>query len=160
MDFARQTNRILHEEHLATIALLGRVEQTLGRGRVDDPGMPTLARTFADALERELTRHFAFEENELFPRLTAAGEGDIAGLLFEEHETIRSVVAELLPLLKVAAQGNLVAGNRDALRQVILEIVERLTAHIQKETMALLPVLDDLLDEDTDRELAFAYAST
>jgi len=159
MDFARQTNRMLHEEHLATIALLGRVEQTLGRGRADDPGAPMLAKTFADALERELTRHFAFEENELFPRLTAAGEGDIAGLLLEEHETIRSVAGELLPLLKAAAQGSLAAGDRDALRQGVPEIVERLIAHIQKESMALLPVLDDLLDEDTDRELAFAYAS-
>jgi hypothetical protein len=25
--------------------------------------------------------------------------------------------------------------------------------------MALLPMLDDLLDDDTDRELAFAYAA-
>ena len=37
-------------------------------------------------------------------------------------------------------------------------IVERQVAHIQKESMALLPLLDDLLDEDDDRELAFAYA--
>ena len=41
----------------------------------------------------------------------------------------------------------------------MLELVERLVSHIQKETMALLPLLDDLLDEDTDRELAMAYAS-
>ena len=40
-----------------------------------------------------------------------------------------------------------------------LELVERQVSHIQKETMALLPLLDDLLDEETDRELAFAYAS-
>jgi len=159
MDFNRQTNRTLHEEHLATIALLGRVEQTLGRGRADDPGVTPLARTFAEALERELTRHFAFEENELFPRLAAVGEGDIAGLLTEEHATIRAVAGELLPLLKAAAQGNISGGDWDALRRGIPEIVERLIAHIQKETMALLPMLDDLLDEDTDRELAFAYAS-
>ena len=44
-------------------------------------------------------------------------------------------------------------------RRGALEIVERQVAHIQKETMALLPMLDDLLDEETDRELAFAYAS-
>lgn len=40
-----------------------------------------------------------------------------------------------------------------------MEIVERQVAHIQKETMALLPLLDDLLDDDTDRELSMAYAS-
>ncbi len=40
-----------------------------------------------------------------------------------------------------------------------MEIVERQVSHIQKETMALLPLLDDLLDDDTDRELSMAYAS-
>ncbi len=45
------------------------------------------------------------------------------------------------------------------LKRGALELVERLVAHIQKETMALLPMLEDLLDEDSDRELAFAYAS-
>jgi hypothetical protein len=37
--------------------------------------------------------------------------------------------------------------------------VERQVSHIQKETMALLPLLDDLLDEETDRRLAFEYAA-
>jgi hypothetical protein len=39
------------------------------------------------------------------------------------------------------------------------ELVERQVAHIQKETMALLPMLDDLLDDETDRQLAFTYAA-
>jgi hypothetical protein len=38
-------------------------------------------------------------------------------------------------------------------------MVERQVAHIQKETMALLPMLDDLLDDDTDRELSMSYAT-
>jgi hypothetical protein len=38
-------------------------------------------------------------------------------------------------------------------------MVERQVAHIQKETMALLPMLDGLLDEETDRALSFAYTS-
>jgi hypothetical protein len=38
-------------------------------------------------------------------------------------------------------------------------MVERQVAHIQKETMALLPLLEDLLDDDADRELSFAYAA-
>ena len=38
------------------------------------------------------------------------------------------------------------------------ELVERQVAHIQKETMALLPMLDDLLDDETDRQLAFTYS--
>jgi hypothetical protein len=39
-------------------------------------------------------------------------------------------------------------------------MIEREMSHIQKETMALLPLVDDLLDEETDRDLAFGYAAT
>jgi hypothetical protein len=44
------------------------------------------------------------------------------------------------------------------MKRYALDMIERQVAHIQKETMALLPMLDDLLDDDDDRELAFAYA--
>ena len=47
----------------------------------------------------------------------------------------------------------------EALKRGVLELVERLVSHIQKEEMALLPLLDDLLDDETDRQLAFAYAA-
>jgi hypothetical protein len=58
-----------------------------------------------------------------------------------------------------AAEGELDDAGWRELKVGALEIVERQVSHIQKETMALLPVLEDLLDEETDRELAFAYAS-
>jgi hypothetical protein len=83
----------------------------------------------------------------------------MAGLLVEEHDAIRAVCGELLPLAREAAAGTLSDAGWDALKRGALEMVERQVAHIQKETMALLPLLDDLLDEDTDRELAFAYAA-
>jgi hypothetical protein len=37
--------------------------------------------------------------------------------------------------------------------------VDRLADHIDKETKALLPALDHVLDDETDRTLAFAYAA-
>ena len=83
---------------------------------------------------------------------------DLAEMLGEEHDTIRSVAEELLPLARAASAGALAPADAATLKRLVLEIVERQVAHIQKETMALLPLLDDLLDEDTDRELAFAYA--
>ena len=92
--------------------------------------------------------------------MAEAGEGDIAGLLREEHDAIREVAAELLPLARAAAAGTLddarLGARCGAARS---RLVERQVAHIQKETMALLPMLDDLLDDDTDRELALAYAA-
>jgi len=94
-----------------------------------------------------------------FSRPPAAGDGDMATLLVEEHDAIREVARELAPLTQAAAAGTLDAAGWRTLRSGALEMVERQVAHIQKETMALLPLLDDLLDEDDDRELAFAYAS-
>ncbi len=128
-------------------------------GAARDPLLTRLAASLASHIERDIARHFEFEERELFPRLEAAGEGDIVGLLMEEHVAIREVTAELLPLARAAAAGTLEASGWEALKRGALEMGERLTAHIHKETMALLPMLDDVLDEDTDRELAFAYAA-
>ena len=163
MTFLRETSRRLDAEHRENLDLFGRVEEAFARapqGRVAaDPGLARLAGALARQIEQEIGRHFDFEERELFPRLDAAGEGDIAGLLAEEHAAIREVAAELLPRARSAAAGTLDAAGWQALQRGVLEFVERMVSHIQKETMALLPMLDDLLDEETDRELAFAYAA-
>jgi hemerythrin-like domain-containing protein len=163
MRFQRQVSNALDDEHRANLDLLGRVEVSFARasraGAVRDADLAHLAGTFARHVEHDVGRHFDFEERELFPRLADAGEGDIAGLLAEEPEAIRTVAREVLPLARAAAAGELDDAGWDALKRGTLEMVERQVAHIQKETMALLPMLEDLLDEDTDRELAFAYAS-
>jgi len=153
MQFNRQISRRLHEEHEATLALWGRLEQTLAlRGsRPPTEEDVRLLRNCAAQLADEVTRHFAFEEAELFPRLAAAGEGDIAELLAEEHETIRAAARQFGEL----AQD--VAARWPALRALGLELAERLLGHVQKEEMSLLPSLEDLLDEETDRELAGSY---
>ncbi len=163
MSFQRQVSQALDNEHRANIELLGRLEQAFARaGRTataSDPDLGKLAGALVRQLEQDIGRHFDFEERELFPRLAAAGEGDIAALLAEEHEAIRAVAAEVLPLARGAAAATLDDAGWTMLKRCTLELVERQVAHIQKETMALLPILEDLLDEDSDRELAFAYAS-
>lgn len=159
MSFSRQVSRLLDEEHRAHLDLLGQVEQMLARQRKPDPTAAPLLARLAGALQQEVQRHFDFEERELFPRLAAAGDGGIATLLTEEHATIREVAGELRPLLHDAVRGAIDAPRWDELRRLAAEFAERQVAHIQKETMALLPMLDDLLDEAADSELAIAYAS-
>jgi hemerythrin-like domain-containing protein len=124
-----------------------------------DAELDKLVGTFCAHLELELGRHFEFEEQELFPRMIASGDGDMAGLLLEEHHAIHSVACELLPLGRAATAGTLDDRGWDALKRTAQEISERLRAHIEKETIGLLPLVDDLLEEDIDRELAFAYAA-
>jgi hemerythrin-like domain-containing protein len=154
-----QVSRILDDEHRSNLALLGKVEQALTRAPRFDPELAGLIGQLARAVEHDIDRHFRFEEESLLPRMAEAGDDEMAGLLVEEHDAIREVAGELLPLARLAAQGTSDEAGWSALRRSALELVERQVAHIQKETMALLPLLDDLLDDDTDRELAFAYAS-
>jgi hemerythrin-like domain-containing protein len=163
MNFQRQVSRALDGEHRTLLDLLGRVEQALARASrgsaAGDPEFARLASAFARHIEQDIGRHFDFEEGELFPRLVDAGDGGIAAILQEEHDAIRAVADEVLPLARAAATGTLDNAGFDALKRGSLEMIERQVAHIQKETMALLPMLDVLLDEDADRELAFAYTS-
>lgn len=154
-----QVSRMLDDEHRSNIALLGKMEQAIGRASRYDPGAAPLFAQFVRALENDIDRHFRFEEESLFPRMADNGDGGMASLLTEEHGAIREVAAELLPLARQAAAGNIDDAGWKTLKRDVLELVERQVAHIQKETMALLPLLDDLLDEETDRELAFAYAA-
>ena len=158
MNFSRQVSRTLDEEHRNNLELLGKVEQALARATKPDAALDGLLRQFAQALDHDIERHFRFEEESLFPKMEEAGDGDMAALLVEEHETIREVAAELLPLARAAAEGTIDNDGWSALRRNALEMVERQVAHIQKETMALLPLLDDLLDDDAERDLAYAYA--
>jgi hemerythrin-like domain-containing protein len=157
MDHRSLVSRTLDDEHRANLALLDRVEQAFGRMRVrGSDELRTLAGALARQVEQDIGRHFAFEERELFPRMTDAGDGDMAALLALEHASIRAVADELLPLARAAEDGTLDAAGWDALARGALEIAERQVAHIQKESMALLPLLVGLLDENEDRELAFA----
>lgn len=156
MNFSRQVCNALDDEHRASLELLGRAERACAQGESAD--WAPLAGPLLRQLEHEIGRHFEFEERELFPRMAEAGDGDLAALLVEEHDTLRAVALDLLPLARAAAAGPLPPADGTALRRLVLELVERQVAHIQKESMALLPLLDDLLDDETDRTLAFAYA--
>ena len=148
MNFNRQTCRRLHEDHEATLALWNRFEQVANAR--SGPELVELARSCATALAHEISRHFAFEEEELFPRLSEAGEGDIAELLSEEHGVIRSAAQAFGAALEKQ--------DWQKLRAAGLELSERLNAHVQKEEMSLLPAVEDLLDDETDARLVLAYA--
>ena len=158
MSYDRQVSRALDDEHRANIALFERVERALAKSSPDPAEITQLAGALCRQIEQDVGRHFDFEERELFQRMTDAGDGDMAALLAAEHAAIRETANALLPLAKRAAGGTLDAPGLAELKRHALDMIERQVAHIQKETMALLPMLDDLLDDDDDRELAFAYA--
>ena len=104
MSFIRQVSRALDDEHRANLELLGKVESACVRGDLRDP---TLLGALVRQLEVDITRHFDFEEQALFPRLAEAGDGDMAALLAEEHAAIRMVAEEVMPLARAAVAGAL-----------------------------------------------------
>ncbi len=157
MNFLRQVSRLLDDEHRSSIALLDRLGHALASH--DETALQAMAMPLLRQLEHEIGHHFGFEETEIFPRMAEAGDADLAALLAEEHDTLRAVAAELQPLARQLAQGTLPAPQRARLQRLALELVERQVAHIQKETMALLPMLDDLLDDEIDRQLSVTYAA-
>ena len=164
MDFQRQITRKLHDEHVNIIALLDRFGQSLGRLRAQvpaagDPEWNVLLVQLGAALQYEVTRHFALEENQLFALLRERGEGDLADLLLEEHVAIREVTAPLVELISRARLGQLDAAGWRMLKAHGLELVERLSSHAQKEQGALVPLIDELLDETTDDMLWTEYAN-
>lgn len=165
MDFQRQTNKRLYEEHAATLQLLTRVERVFtGRAGAYPPAAgdsewAAFARTLLLAIEVEVARHFEFEERDLFPRMEEAGDGDLVALLEEEHGTIRASAEPLAALLRQSLEGEPTESQWRTMKALALEFSERLGSHAQKEDGALLPVLENLLDEDTDRELFGAYAA-
>ena len=165
MEFQLQTSRRLYEEHAATLELLSRVERVF-TGRTGaypppegDSNWPAFVRGLLGAINVEVARHFEFEELDLFPRLEEAGDGDLAALLAEEHAAIRAAAQPLAVLLREALSGGVQPAGWQTMKVLALEFSERLGSHAQKEDGALLPVLDNLLDQETDRELFGAYAS-
>jgi hemerythrin-like domain-containing protein len=163
MNLTRQTSRRLYEEHLAVIALLERFGQALARlagpPPAGDPAWNLLLPQLVAAIEHEISGHFALEETQLFPLLRANGSGDLADLLLEEHAQIGDVSRPLLDLLKQACANNLNAAGWQSLRRLGLELVERLSAHAQMEQGSLVPLVDELLDEETDMEIWTEYTS-
>ena len=164
MELKRQISRKLHDEHVAIIDLLGRFRrglERLGAGppAAGDATWGVLLAQVRTALEYEVTRHFDLEETQLFTRLHARGEGDLAELLFEDHEVIRGVTRPLLGLVAQAQAGDLDAAGWRSLKALGLELADRLASHAEKEQGALVPLVDEMLDEATDQELWTQYIS-
>jgi hemerythrin-like domain-containing protein len=162
MDMQRQTCRRLHEEHEAVFELLRRLQRSLTQSQSApdflDPAWSALLRDLRSGLEFEVAPHFDFEERSLFPILADAGEGDLVGLLNEDHRVIREVTAPLLELVGRALAMKLDASGWQSLKRLGLELCERLADHALKEEQAMLPALESLLSEEADRELFSAYA--
>lgn len=154
--FRRSLPRLLHDDHLTTMSLLDRIDAVVLARRtppaVDDAEFAAVARRIETTFADEVERHFGFEEDALFPFLTERGEADIGMVLSEEHAIIREAGADIAGAL-AAYRATPDAAAWTRLRRLCGEMAERMANHIQKEEMALLPLIDEWLDDGSDSDL-------
>ncbi len=164
MEPRRHVTRALHDEHMATVAAIESLESLLraGRGSLPpnhaDPKTAAALGDVAKVLASEVSVHFTFEEEELFPLLSEFGDSPIGMILSDEHAAILPLARRVTEIAREAAGGGFTEESWAEFRRLGPELVERMISHIQKEEMALLPALDDLLDDDSDNRLSLRYA--
>ncbi len=162
MTFSNRICQTLHDEHAAAMALMERIAHLLGRyprGKppdANDRAVAQLLNEIAPAIEADIERHFAFEESELFPFLDTAGASAIGAHLTEEHKAIRPLGLRLVALSRAATVG-FDQASWDEFRKIGQEFCDRLQPHAHKEDMALLPLLEDTMDAETEAKLYDKY---
>jgi hemerythrin-like domain-containing protein len=160
------SNRVvgtLHDEHRATLAVLDRLDAFIARERRGVPAAGSEAnalalREIANAVESEVKRHFEFEERHLFTFLEALGDAAIGAHLRSEHDAMRPIGERLATLARAAANAAFDAAGWQEFRRLAAELSERMVMHIQKEEMALLPLLEESMDAETELRLYDTYS--
>ena len=165
MSYTNRISQTLHEEHRATVALMERLEQLIARyrrGTLPDSGDRGIAQLLLDlstGVQSEVKRHFDFEEAQLFPFLNAIGDDTIGAHLTDEHSAMRPLGVRVATLAREAAANGFDQSKWDEFRKLGQELCERMLAHVQKEEMALLPLLEENMDSDTEMRLFEEYVA-
>ena len=160
MNFSNRICQTLHDEHLANIALLQRVGQLLAQGRDPPNNDQPVQRLLSDldsGMANEVKRHFDFEEHALFAYLDSIGESAIGAHLTQEHSMLRPLIAQLCETAHATKEHGFNAESWNKFRQLGAELCGQLSAHIHKEEMALLPLIEENMDPETEIRLYQDY---
>jgi hemerythrin-like domain-containing protein len=161
--FANRISQTLHDEHRATIALIQRLEQLIkrrqGAPRGEDAATAQFLRELSEGAEAEVRRHFDFEENYLFAFLETLGDQAIGAHLTDEHAAMRPLGQRIASIARAAESAGFTDASWEEFRRIGREFVERMLVHVQKEEMALLPLLEDAMDSETEARLYNKYVA-
>jgi hemerythrin-like domain-containing protein len=160
MMYSNRVCQKLHEEHMATLALLERLERFVANkeppGKLDI-GARTLLSDLAAAFESEIRHHFAFEEKYLFDYFATSGDTEMAQHLTTEHERIRNLGERTIAMARAAASSAFSPSAWSEFRLLARHLVEQLTEHVHKEEGVLVPLLQDCMESDTEEKLYMVY---
>ena len=160
MNFSNRICQTLHDEHLTNIALLQRVGQLLAQGRDPPNNDQPVQRLLSDldsGMANEVKRHFDFEERALFAYLDSIGESAIGAHLTQEHSMLRPLIAQLCETAHATKEHGFNAESWNQFRRLGAELCGQLSAHIHKEEMALLPLIEENMDPETEIRLYQDY---
>lgn len=165
MSFTNRISQALHDEHRATVALMERLEALIARHRrgtppdVSDRAVSQLLSELATSIEAEVDRHFAFEENQVFTYLDANGDSAIGAHLTDEHGVMRPLGMRVAELARTAAAQGFDATTWDEFRHLGQQYSQGMLGHVQKEEMALLPLIEEMMDAETESRLYEEYVA-
>ncbi len=154
----------LHEEHMAIMSVLERLETLLGQygpdkaPSADSESVNDILKDLANIMECEIGHHYAFEEEHMFPRFSQLADDGIPTMLKSEHEAIRPLAKKITDLSQAAQADGFTAETWRDFHSFGQELVEREVFHVQKEEMGFLPGLQQLMDPSEDADLVAAYA--
>ena len=160
MMYSNRVCQKLHDEHMATLASLERLERFVAKGEpaaASDSGTRSFLIDLAVAFESEVWHHFDFEEKHLFDYLVAAGDTELARHLTDEHVQIKTVGQPIIAMARAAAVAPFSPTAWREFRPLSQQLIEQLTAHVHKEEGILVPLLQDSMQSDAEQRLYSEY---
>ena len=124
-----------------------------------DPTAFQFLRELSTGVKAEVKRHFDFEENHLFAYLETLGDQAIGAHLTEEHDAMRPLGERIAALARAAESTGFADADWEEFRRLGREFIERMLVHVQKEEMALLPLLEEAMDGEMEARLYDEYAA-
>jgi hemerythrin-like domain-containing protein len=160
MMYSNRVCKKLHDEHMATLALLEKLERFVANNTppaATDSAARTLLIDLAVAFENEIWRHFGFEEKHLFDYFAQSGDSEMGPLLATEHAQIKTIGAHIIAMARTAAASGFTPTTWNEFRPLARQLAEQLATHAQKEEGVLIPLLQDSMESETEEQLYTAY---
>lgn len=151
-------SEILHQEHQRTLIALDDLDQWRDRpmpNHMDD--INDLLTRLIDVCESDVTRHYAFEEENLFPILRQNGADFMANMLSGEHTIIRPIAQELCANATQSLKDGFTLESWQRFQELSFEFIGHETFHIQKEEMGLINALNMMLTPEVEASLIALY---
>jgi DUF438 domain-containing protein len=155
---AGRWSELLRQDHDTTEKMLAAVEAALMGP--DGPPPPVVSSVLEYVTVYVDRCHNQKEEQHLFPLIEARGvprKGGPLGIMLEEHDRARKLLAELTPLAQAYSSADKSA--RSSLRKVFVEYTTLVKEHFWKENDILYPMAMRVLRDEDDAALVKGFTA-